>query len=190
MFLNNDHTLCLPTQKKKNHRFWGDNNLLCFPWGSFPEYISDSYTTGCLWRTHQDYCLELILLTFSFTETTLHVDVSTLSIFSFKVVFFTKLVLSADQYLTLNVSLRWRFAVPGTSWQADPSVARTFSHFTLTDPAVHSETALGLVPMFCVTGLWEFTSDLNLNEKERSVLTTYTVYMVKTCKYSIYSTVC
>lgn len=41
---------------------WVDNNPLCFPWGSFPENVRKSYTTGCLWRTYQDYCLELMLL--------------------------------------------------------------------------------------------------------------------------------
>lgn len=112
------HFVC---QCKRNQRFWGDNNPLCFGWGSFPEYIRDSCTTGCLWRTPRWLLGTYPSHTFSFTETSLHVDVSTPSMFSFeKLHFFSKLALSADQYLTLYVSLCLRFALPGTSWQADP----------------------------------------------------------------------
>lgn len=85
------HCVC---QHKKNHRFWGDNNPLCFPWGSFPEYIRDSYTTGCLWRTHQDYCLELILLTPSHLLKHHFMLMSQHWVcFLFKVAYFSKLVL-------------------------------------------------------------------------------------------------
>lgn len=162
MFLNNDHTLCLPTQKKKKKKITGlEEIIICcaFPGAVFlnisavltQQAVSDAHTKITAWS-----------LSFSPSHLLKHHFMLMSQhwvYFLFKVVFFSKLVLSADQYLTLNVSLRWRFAVPGTSWQADPSVVKTFSHFTLTDPAVHSETALGLVPMFCVTGLWEFTYD-------------------------------
>lgn len=47
--------------KAKITGWWGDNKPLCSPWGRFPENIREWYTTGCLWRMHQDYCLQLLL---------------------------------------------------------------------------------------------------------------------------------
>lgn len=47
--------------KAKITGLWGDNKPLCSPWGCFPENIREWYTTGCLWRMHRDYCLQLLL---------------------------------------------------------------------------------------------------------------------------------